>query len=170
LGRVLVANADLGAETGMTETPGPQPGVRTLIERKLDVKTVEVLGLAVFRTLFRDGVRIPLKMDGMMDMDLVVKDNNILLNMNRVSAAVPELSIWRITFAYHGKPVLEYGRGIKNDLKVHWPQACFLVLAIWKQKRQRSRAEARGAKANDRNLVTMSVDGPAPGTTGEVPI
>jgi hypothetical protein len=153
----------------MEEAPERDPAPRSPSQRKLDMKTVEVLGLAVFRTLFRDGVHIPLKMNGMMDMDLVVKDNNILLNMNHVSAEIPELSIWRVTFAYRNKPVIEYGRGIKNDFKIHYPQACFLLLAIWKEKRRKNRAAARGEVALDRDLVTMSVDGPHPEVVEELP-
>jgi hypothetical protein len=96
-------------------------------------------------------------MQGLMDMDLVVKDNNVLLNLNQVQAAVPQLSIWRVTFAYHGKPVVEYGRGIKNDVKFHYPQLCFLLLAIWRERRRKNQAVARGETARDRDMVTMSM-------------
>ncbi|MGA3022296.1 MAG: hypothetical protein ABSE66_05770 [Thermoplasmata archaeon] len=142
------------------------PAVR--FEKTLDTKTVEVLALAVFRTLFRDGIHVPLKMNGTMDMDLVVKDNNVLLNMNQVHTSVPELSIWRITFAYRGKPVVEYGRGIKNDMKVHIPQLCFLMLAAWREKRKNNQARARGDRTRERELVTMSVTEPNTGEAEEV--
>jgi len=142
------------------------PAVRFV--KTLDTKTVEVLALAVFRTLFRDGIHVPLKMNGTMDMDLVVKDNNVLLNMNQVHTSVPELSIWRITFAYRGKPVVEYGRGIKNDMKVHIPQLCFLMLAAWREKRKNNQARARGDRTRERELVTMSVTEPNTGEAEEV--
>jgi len=140
------------------------------VERTLDSKTVEVLALAVFRTLFKDGIHVPLQMKGLMDMDLVVKDNNVLLNMNHVQAEVPQLSIWRVTFAYRGKPVVEYGRGIKNDMKIYYPQLFFLFLAIWQERRRKSKARARGEAARDRELVTMSMTAPSPGTAEETTV
>jgi hypothetical protein len=138
----------------------PAPVAPTV--KTLDSKTVEVLALTVFRTLFRDGVHVPLQMKGLMDMDLVVKDNNVLLNMNKVQAAVPQLSIWRVTFAYRGKPVVEYGRGIKNDMKIFFPQLFFLFLAVWQERRKNSRASARGEAALDRELVALSMTDPGP--------
>jgi hypothetical protein len=152
----------------MTQLPNPPSETTVRSEKTLDTKTVEVLALAVFRTLFRDGIHVPLKVIGAMDMDLVVKDNNVLLNMNQVHATVPELSIWRITFAYRGKPVIEYGRGIKNDMKVHLPQLFFLMLAAWREKRKNDRARARGDTVRDRELVTLSTTEPNTGKAGEV--
>jgi hypothetical protein len=151
----------------MTASPAPRPDELAHAEKKLDTKTVEVLALAVFRTMFRDGICVPLKMNGTMDMDLVVKDNNILLNMNRVQAEVPELSIWRITFAYHGKPVLEYGRGIKNEMKIHYPQMGVLLLAAWREKRRKNKAKIAGDEARKRDMIALSVHPPHGGTSEE---
>jgi len=149
----------------MTKVTDPLLAAVAPTERRLDSKTVEVLALAVFHTLFKDGIHIPLKVEGKMDMDLVVKDNNVLLNLNRVGMHVPELSIWRVTFAYKGKPVLEYGRGIKGDTKIHLPQLCFLLLAIWQEKRRMNRAKARGEDARERELVALSASVPSGATT-----
>jgi hypothetical protein len=153
----------------MTELASVRPEPVGPNGRKLNIKTVEVLGQAVFRALFRDGVRIPLKMNGMMDMDLLVQDNNIVLNMNHIKAEVPQLSVWRITFAYHNKPVIEYGRGVKGDMKIHFGQAFFLFVEIWKEKRRKSRAKARGDVVVDRELVTMTADGLTAGSAQERP-
>ncbi len=144
----------------MQELERSRPGADPLPDKALDTKTVEVLALAVFRTMFRDGIRVPLKVSGKMDLDLVVKDNNVLLNMNTVQTEVPELSIWRIIFAYRGKAVLEYGRGIPNDMKIHFPQMCVLLLAIWREKLKKNRAKARGETLRGQELLTMSrIDG-----------
>jgi hypothetical protein len=145
----------------MTELRSPASGVAPPPERTLDTKTAEVLALTVFRAIFRNGVHVPLKVKGMMDMDLVIRDSNVILNMNAVQMEVLELSIWRITFAYRGKPVIEYGRGIKNDMKIHLPQLCFLLLAIWQERRKKSKAKARGETTRGRELVTMSVTDPS---------
>jgi|HubBroStandDraft_1064217.scaffolds.fasta_scaffold218387_2 hypothetical protein len=148
--------------------PSPASGVAPPNRRTLDTKTVEVLALAVFRTMFRNGIHVPLQKKGQMDMDLVVKDNNVLLNLNQVQADVPQLSIWRVTFAYRGKPVVEYGRGVKNDLKIYYPQMFFLFLAIWRERGKKNRARARGEAALDRELVTMSMSPGDPKAAEEV--
>jgi hypothetical protein len=136
-------------------------------DKTLDTKTVEVLALALFRTVFRNGLRLPLRVKDLMDMDLVIRDNNVLLNMNKVHMEVPELLIWRLTFAYQGKPVVEYGRGIKNGMKFHYPQLVFLLLAIWRDKRRKVRAKAEGAAARTRELVSIAVTDP---TTGQMEV
>jgi hypothetical protein len=135
------------------------------IVKTLDSKTIELLALAGFRSVFGEGVRVPLRREGMMDMDLVVRDSNVLLNLNSVQMHVPELVIWRFTFAYQGKPVVEYGRGVKNDMKIHFPQLLFLLVAMWRDKRKKNRATARGEVVRDREMVTMSMSDPNAGTT-----
>ncbi|HXQ79571.1 MAG TPA: hypothetical protein VN819_05110, partial [Thermoplasmata archaeon] len=126
----------------MTEPPTPPSNPVISFAKTLDTKTIEVLALSVFRTMFADGLRLPLKVEGMMDMDVVIRDSNVILNLNEVHVNVPELLIWRITFAYQGKPVIEYGRGIKNDTKIHIPQLCFLLVAMWREKRRQLKAKA----------------------------
>jgi hypothetical protein len=45
----------------MPDDTASVPTVDVPYEKTLDTKTVEVLALAVFRTIFRDGVHFPLK-------------------------------------------------------------------------------------------------------------
>jgi hypothetical protein len=146
----------------MIEPVAVPPARLTPPGRTLDSKTVEVLALAVFRTLFKDGIHVPIEMKGLVDMDLVVKDNNVLININQVQAAVPQLSIWRVTYAYRGKPFIEYGRGVKNDVKLHYGQLIVLLVAMWRERLRKTRAEARGAAARDQELLAMSGAGPIP--------
>jgi hypothetical protein len=133
----------------------------------MDTKTLEVLALSAFRTIFGRGLHVPLKMEGVMDMDLVVRDDNVILNLNEVQLRVPELLIWRFIFAYQGKPVVEYGRGIKNDMKIHIPQLCFLLVAIWRDKRKKIKARAAADAARDREMVTLSMTDPKTGKVEE---
>jgi hypothetical protein len=93
-----------------------------------DVSTVEMLAYALSRSLFRRGVQIPLKVKNVVDMDIAVKDTDIILNTNDVSFELPPLQIWREIFSYKGKPVLEYGRGVNNDFKIHYSRAISLLL------------------------------------------
>lgn len=141
----------------MMEPPHPRSHPAELLGKTLDSRTIEVLASTVFRTIFRDGLRVPLKVPGLIDLDVAVQDNNVLLNLNQVQASIPQLSIWRITFAFQGRPVVEYGRGIKNDVKFHLPQLFFLWLTIWQEKRRKNRAQARGEAARERAMVSMAV-------------
>jgi hypothetical protein len=150
----------IGAPTPPTEEVAP-------LAKTLDSKTVEVLALAVFRTLFKDGIHVPIEMEGLVDMDLVVKDNNVLVNLNRVQAGVPQLSIWRVTYAYRGKPFLEYGRGVKNDMRIHYPQLFVLLAALWRERRNKKRTEARFEAARERELLVMSKSPPNGGPVEE---
>jgi hypothetical protein len=152
------------------EPEGPRSESASPGGRALDSRAVEVLASTVFRAVFKNGVRVPLQMDGMVDMDVVVKDNNVILNLNAVQAEVPPLAIWRVTFAYRGRPVADYGRGVKNDLKIHYPQLCVLFLAVWRERRRKNKARAQGDAARDRELVTMSAVAPSPRTAGEPPV
>jgi hypothetical protein len=148
----------MNAASGAPAATGPSP------RRIVDSKTVEILALTVFRAIFRGGVHVPLKLKDVMDMDLVVKDGNVYLNLNNFQLTGPELTVWRLTFAYHGKPVIEYGRGIKNDLKVHLPQLFILLLEAWRNSMNKNKARARGATIASRDLVTLAATaGPAGG-------
>ena len=151
----------------MTEHPGPLTETGAPVKRSLDTKTVEVLALGAFRMMFRDGIHIPFKLKGTMDLDLVVRDNNVLVNLNEVNTEVPELSIWRVVFAYKGKPVVEYGRGVKNDMKIHYLQLCALLLAVWQERRRKLEARVRGAAVRDRAMVSMAVTRTLPAGTEE---
>lgn len=125
---------------------------QSLIKRVLDVSTVEVLTFAMFRAIFGRGIRIPLKVEGVIDMEIVAKDKDIVLNTNELQFEVPELSVWRFIFAYKGKPVIEYGRGVKNKIKIHSFRLFVVLLAVlwgsWKKrraKRKKSKAEGEAA-------------------------
>jgi hypothetical protein len=130
--------------------------------RKFDVRTVEVFALTAARTLFgKEGLRIPLKLQDVLDMDLVVQDNNVVLNMNEVHLTAPELSVWRFIFAYRGKPVVEYGRGIKDDMKIHFPQMILLLLVLWRERGRKHSAKARADAAKNRALLALAATHPA---------
>ncbi|HVQ00270.1 MAG TPA: hypothetical protein VMT57_02020 [Candidatus Thermoplasmatota archaeon] len=105
-----------------------------------DVSTIEMLAYAVSRSLFRSGVQIPLKVKDVMDMDIAVKDTNVILNTNDVSFSLPPLKIWHIIFSYKGRPVFEYGRGENDTLKIHYGRAFHFLLAMWLGGRGRRKA------------------------------
>ena len=101
------------------------------IERVVDLSTLEVASYAIFRALFGRGLRLPIKREGIVDMDVVVRDRDIIINTNKLMFEVPELSIWRLVFAYQGKPVLEFGRGVKNRVKIYRLRLAMLLFRMW---------------------------------------
>jgi hypothetical protein len=127
--------------------PAGAPAAQPLIERVLDVTTIEVLTFAMFRAIFGRGVRIPLRIEGVIDMEIVAKDKDIVLNTNELQFEVPELSVWRFIFAYKGKPVIEYGRGVKNRIKIHRFRLFLVLLAMWWGGRKKRIALAKAANA-----------------------
>lgn len=136
------------------------------IGKTLDIKRIEVLARTVVRAIFGKEIRVPLKLKGVMDMDLVVRDTTVILNLNKVQMEAPELLIWRFIFAYQGKPVVEYGRGIKNDMKVHLPQLFFLLITLWRGRNKKLKTRALAGAAFDHDLVAMAAPDPK---TGAVP-
>jgi hypothetical protein len=110
------------------------------IERVVDLSTLEVASYAIFRALFGRGIRVPIKREGIIDMDVVVRDKDIILNTNSLTFEVPELSIWKLVLAYQGKPVLEFGRGVKNRVKVYRWRLAMLLLKMWWHGRRAAEA------------------------------
>lgn len=150
----------------MAETPGAE----TAKGSTLELETAEALLHTLFRSVFRDGVRVPLRVDGVIDMEVVAKDNNVVLNTYQVSAELPVLSIWRVTVAYRGKPVVEYGRGVKHNLKIHIPTLSYLLLTGWVLRRRRSKLRAREQAVRDQALVTRPRRDASSGQPGGPPL
>lgn len=127
---------------------------QSLTSRILDISTVEVITYAFFRAMFGKRIHIPLKRAGVIDMDITVEDNNVILNTNDVSFAPPQLNIWRLIFTYKNKPIIEFGRGIKRGMKIHYGSALIFLLAMWSGGRKTRKAQEKAAKIAelDKNL------------------
>jgi hypothetical protein len=97
----------------------------------IDLPSIEIMTYTLSRALFRRGLRVPLKFEGVVDMDISMKNADVILNTNEVSFEPPPLKIWRIIFSYKGKPVFEYGRGVKSNLKIHYPHALVFLISMW---------------------------------------
>jgi hypothetical protein len=119
---------------------------QSLTSRILDISTVEVITYAFFRAMFGKRIHIPLKRAGVIDMDITVEDNDVILNTNDVSFAPPQLNIWRLIFTYKNKPIIEFGRGIKRGMKIHYGSALIFLLAMWSGGRKTRKAQEKAAK------------------------
>jgi hypothetical protein len=127
--------------------------VKQRLERVLDVRTLEFLAYTVIRTVLPRRVRYSIKKEGIVDMDIVLFDRDVILNTNKLEFEVPELSIWRIVYAYKGKPVIEYGRGVKNNIKIYKLRLVRILAGLWWSKRfGKARREAKDAKKQDDEL------------------
>jgi hypothetical protein len=96
--------------------------------------------------MFGKGIRVPLKREGVIDMDIAVENNDVIINTNDVSFVPPQLNIWRIIFTYKNKPIIEYGRGIKRGMKIHYGSALIFLLAMWSGGRKTRKAQEKAAK------------------------
>jgi len=123
-----------------------------------DVSTVEMLAYALSRSLFRRGVQIPLKVKDVVDMDIAVKDTDIILNTNDVSFELPPLQIWHVIFSYKGKPVFEYGRGVNNNMKIHYRHAFPFLMAMWLGTRKRRKARQKATEKACMDLAQNSAE------------
>jgi hypothetical protein len=127
--------------------------VKQRLERVLDVRTLEFLAYTVIRTVLPRRVRYSVKKEGIVDMDIVLFDRDVILNTNKLEFEVPELAIWRIVYAYKGKPVIEYGRGVKNNIKIYKWRLVRILFGLWWSKRfGKARQEAKEAKRQDEEL------------------
>lgn len=144
------AAAATPAGDGERQPAPPEPSDRRApapVERLIDVPSIELATYAMFRSLVGRGIYLPLKREGVLDMEIIVKDRDIVLNTNRVQLELPSLAIWKIIFAYKGEPVVEYGRGVKNNLKIHRWRLFKLLLHMWWRGRRKAREveKQRGA-------------------------
>jgi hypothetical protein len=133
-------------------------------KKAMNTETVELLTGALFRTIFGKGIHVPIKMSGVVDMDLLVRDNDVFVNANQVLVELPQLSIWRLVVAYKGTPVIELGRGVRNKLRLHYGALLFALLRIWRDKRHAAQAYARKQRTRDREALraSRSASRPAP--------
>jgi hypothetical protein len=129
-----------------TETTGDSSEEKLHISRILDISTVEVITYAFFKAMFGKRIHIPLKREGVIDMDITVDNNDVILNTNDVSFAPPQLNIWRLIFTYKNKPIIEFGRGIKRGMKIHYGSALIFLLAMWSGGRKTRKAQEKAAK------------------------
>jgi hypothetical protein len=141
-----------------TETTAVTSEQKSGISRILDISTVEVITYAFFRAMFGKGIHIPLKKEGVIDMDITVEDNDVILNTNDVSFAPPQLNIWRLIFTYKNKPIIEFGRGIKRGMKIHYGSALIFLLAMWSGGRKTRKAQEKAAKIAELEKTHSSED------------
>jgi hypothetical protein len=146
-GKAAAVPAPKATAAGAEKTPadGGQAsqaaGRRTLqpLERLIDIPSIELASYAMFRSIIGRGIHIPLKREGVVDMDIIVKDRDVVLNTNQLQLELPTLAIWKIIFAYKGEPIVEYGRGVKNNLKIYRWRMFRLLLQIWWRGRRKAK-------------------------------
>jgi hypothetical protein len=141
-----------------TETTGDSSEQKLRITRILDISTIEVLTYAFFRAMFGKSIHIPLKREGVIDMDITVENNDVILNTNDVSFVPPQLQIWRLVFTYRDKPIIEFGRGIKHGMKIHYGSAVIFLLAMWSGGRKTRKAQEKAAKIAELDNTRTSED------------
>ncbi len=142
-GRTRTASAERppresgGGSKSAQELPSPH------LKKPLDLSIVEQVAYQAIKRVFREGLKIPIHKEGLADVDITIDDKEVLIDFTDMVADMPSLSVWRITFAYQGEPLVVYGRGVKGDVKIHaLPMARFLLRA-WLDKRKRMKQAKR---------------------------
>jgi hypothetical protein len=133
-------------QSSSTDTADDSSKKQSFTSRILDISTVEVITYAFFRAMFGKSIHIPLKREGVIDMDITVENNDVILNTNDVSFVPPQLNIWRLIFTYKNKPILEFGRGVKRGMKIHYGSALIFLLAMWSGGRKTRKTQEKAAK------------------------
>jgi hypothetical protein len=118
----------------------------------VDINTLEVVSYWIFRLAFGKELHIPIKKEGLADMDVHIHNKDVIVNTNQLYFAFPELVVWHITYTHKGRPILEIGRGVKKGLKVHRINAFRLLMEVWMGSK---RAEKELKLAEVRNTVPL---------------
>ncbi|HLF06880.1 MAG TPA: hypothetical protein VI893_06905, partial [Thermoplasmata archaeon] len=122
---------------GGQEPPSPR------LKKPFDISLVEEAASLVLGRLFREGVRIPIRKEGTADLDVIIKGNEIIIDVNRLFFDTPKLSIWRITLAYQGETLALFGRGVKGDLKIRPLRVARFLARAWLEKRRYDKKSRR---------------------------
>ena len=132
-----------------TRNATPREGVsQENINRPIDLHTIEMISYAVVRALFSQGISLPIKREGIIDMELTVKGKDIILDTKELfPITLPDLVIWRVIYAYKGKPVAELGRGVKKGLKIHSFRGLVMLVDIWRGNRKQRKLKKRLERA-----------------------
>lgn len=113
------------------------PGTR--VNRMLDLGGIEELAFLALNGVFPGGLTIPVRKEGLANFDVTVKGKEILIDVQGPLADIPTLSVWRITFAFEGEPLLIWGRGVKGDIKVYRLRVVRFMYRAWRAKRARKK-------------------------------
>lgn len=137
------------------EGDGTTAPKRSKPERVIDISTIEFLAWTIIRALFPRRVKYHIEREGVIDMDVIIQDRDIILSSNQLSFEIPEMSIWRIILAYKERPIIEIGRGVKNRFHIYRWRFVKLLFAVWWQKRKeekerRKKERERAKKAKRR--------------------
>lgn len=140
--------------TAPTQPPGLPKGTETKplkISEVVDINSLEVMSYWIFRLAFGKELHIPIKKEGMADMDVHFHNKDIIVNTNQLYFVFPELVVWHITYTHKGRPILEIGRGVKKGIKVHRINAFRLLIEVW-----------RGSKSAEKESRLAELKSPVP--------
>ena len=146
-----VAGKPVKEELKISETLPEDAVDKSTIDRPIDLHTIEVISYAVVRALFSQGITLPIKREGIIDMELRVRGKDIIIDTKELfPITVPDLVVWRVIYAYKGKPVAELGRGVKKGLKIHGFRGLVMLVDMWRGNRRQRKTKKKIERANAR--------------------
>ena len=116
------------------------------VQGMIDLGPIEMASYTFFKLAFKNGLSVPIKREGIVDMDVTVEGKEITINTNELFFSFPELDIWHIVYQHKGKIILEMGRGVKDGMKIHRYNAIRLGLKMWNGSRKTIKQKRRQLK------------------------
>ncbi len=132
--------------------PSKEKGEPLKLTEVVDINTLEVVSYWIFRLAFGKELHVPIKKEGVADLDIHFNNKDIIVNTNQLYFVFPELVVWHITYTHKGRPVLEIGRGVKKGMKVHRINAFRLLMEVWMGSR---RAEKDSKAAEMKSTIPI---------------
>lgn len=126
--------------------------------QQINLGLIEMASYTVMKTAFKDGLRIPIKREGVVDMDVAVQGKEVTINTNQLYFTFPELTVWHIVYTHKNKPILEIGRGVKNGMKVHRLNAIRLGLEAWNGSRKQNKEKHKKAIESEKEAHQSALE------------
>jgi hypothetical protein len=117
--------------TSALEPPLPR------VKKPFDLSLAEELAYLAMKRVFGEGIKIPIRKEGLADFDVIIKEREVMIDFNELPGDAPQLTVWRFTFAFQGEPLAIYGRGVKRDLKIFPLRVTRFLVKAWMSKRRR---------------------------------
>jgi len=137
--------------------PNEQDKTPLRISEFIDLSTIETMSYVIIRALWGKDIHVPVKKEGLVDMEVHIKGKDALINTNQFYFALPELVIWHIIYTHKGRPVLEIGRGVKNGMKLHYGGAIRLAMEFYLGNRKAIKAKKVADQELHKNLKEAEV-------------
>ena len=115
-------------------------------------QTFEHIAHFLTSTFFPDGIHLPVRKDGLVDLDVILREREVVVDVHRLWPQFPVLAVWRITLAYQGRPLVTMGQGVQGHVKVRPLRVLVTLFRVWLQTLEAQKAHSRAPKRPPKRL------------------